>query len=143
MFWRQNVNQIAKMIFLETIFEIWKHQCLYFMFSLLRFIWQNFDVIIDVLVFDVIKGLCYCTPFSDLAQLLLYDKFVYSKIPLWVQTLMENLNLQFSAWGCSSEKHSTFWNDVKDVIVFLTHVLYYFFFLFIAGLVRLQVHTVS
>ena len=47
MFWRQNLNKNAK-IFWETIFEIWKHQCLFFMFSLLRFIWWTFDVIIDV-----------------------------------------------------------------------------------------------
>ena len=30
MFWRQNVNWIAKMNFWETIFEIWEHQCLFF-----------------------------------------------------------------------------------------------------------------
>ena len=47
------------MIFWETVFEFWKHQCLYFMFPLLRFIRGTFDVIIDVSVFDVIKGLCY------------------------------------------------------------------------------------
>ena len=44
---------MPKWFFWETIFEIWKHQCLYFMFSLLWFIWQTFDVIIDVSVIDV------------------------------------------------------------------------------------------
>ena len=39
--------KLPKWIFWETIFEIWKHQCLSFMFSLLRFIWRTFDVIID------------------------------------------------------------------------------------------------
>ena len=53
---------MPKWFFWETIFEIWKHQCLYFMFSLLRFIWRTFDVIIDVSVFDVVKGLCYSHP---------------------------------------------------------------------------------
>ena len=52
---------MPKSFFWETIFEIWKHQCLFIMFSLLRFIWQTFDVIIDVSVFDVVKGL-YFTP---------------------------------------------------------------------------------
>ena len=53
---------MSKWFFGETIFEIWKHQCLYFMFSLLRFIWWTFDVIIDISVFDVVKGLCYSHP---------------------------------------------------------------------------------
>ena len=50
--------------FWETIFEIWKHQCLYFMFLLLRFIWRIFDVIIGVSVFDFVKGLCLCAGFN-------------------------------------------------------------------------------
>ena len=50
---------MPKWVFLKTIFEIWKHQCLYLMFSSLRFIWQTFDVIIDVPVFDLLKGLCF------------------------------------------------------------------------------------
>ena len=39
-----------QLFFWETIFEIRKHQCLYFMFSLLKFIWRTFDVIIDISV---------------------------------------------------------------------------------------------
>ena len=45
--------------FWNLVFEIWKHQCLYFMFSLLIFIWWTLEVIIDVSVFDVLKGLCF------------------------------------------------------------------------------------
>jgi hypothetical protein len=40
--------KMAKLFSGETIFQICKHQCLFFMFSLLRFIWRTFDVIIDV-----------------------------------------------------------------------------------------------
>ena len=47
--------KLPKWIFLETIFEIWEHQCLFFMFSLLRFIWQT----IDDLLIVVVKGLCF------------------------------------------------------------------------------------
>ena len=36
-------SKCQNIFFWETMFEIWKHQYLFFMFSLLRFIWWTFD----------------------------------------------------------------------------------------------------
>ena len=60
---------MPKWFFWENIFEIWKHQFLFTMFSLLRFmtnIWRdNWR-----LVFDFVKGLCYS---SIYCHFLLFD----------------------------------------------------------------------
>ena len=40
--------KMPRWIFWATSFKIWKHQCWFFMFSLLKFIWRTFDEVIDV-----------------------------------------------------------------------------------------------
>ena len=82
---------MPKWTFWKIVFEIWKHQCLFFMFSWLRFIWRAFDVIVVVQ---------YLTLLKDSVEEIAYRKMKIKNCIFTVQVL--------SSWTFGQVK-SCFW----------------------------------
>ena len=96
---------MPKWFFWENIFEIWKHQFLFTMFSLLRFmtnIWRdNWR-----LVFDFVKGLCYS---SIYCHFLLFDALD--------SILMYTLYILINWWGIFFPLKDTFRRNLRRTIM--------------------------